>query len=73
MYAYSTNGGRSWKNNDGQDARQTALCTFPGITVAEIGRQYGLMNTHGQAVDSQGRIHVVMWHSSDESLAAAGS
>ena len=31
------------------------------------------MNTHGQAVDSRGRVHVVMWHCSDESLQAAGS
>jgi hypothetical protein len=45
----------------------------PGITVANIPRTLGLMNTHGQAVDSQGRIHVVMWHCTDESLAAAGS
>ena len=31
------------------------------------------MNTHGQAVDSRGRIHAVMWHCTDESLQAAGS
>jgi hypothetical protein len=31
------------------------------------------MNTHGQSVDSQGRIHVVIWHCSDASLKAAGS
>jgi hypothetical protein len=31
------------------------------------------MNTHGQAVDSKGRIHTVMWHCTEESLAAAGS
>ncbi len=73
MYAYSTNGGRSWKNNSGQDLDRPPYVHSPGIIVAEIGRQYGLMNTHGQAVDSQGRVHVVMWHSSDESLAAAGS
>jgi hypothetical protein len=73
MYAYSSNGGRSWKNNNGQDLDRPPYLHSPGITVAEIGRQYGLMNTHGQAVDSLGRVHVVMWHSSDETLAAAGS
>ena len=31
------------------------------------------MNTHGQAIDSRGRVHVVMWHCTDESLEAAGS
>jgi len=31
------------------------------------------MNTHGQTVDSQGRVHVVMWHCTDESLRVAGS
>jgi len=31
------------------------------------------MNTHGQAVDSQGRIHAVMWHCTDDSLRAAGA
>jgi arylsulfatase A-like enzyme len=73
MYAFSTNGGRSWKNNEGQMLERPPFVHSPGITVAQIGRQYGLMNTHGQAVDSRGRVHVVMWHSSDESLARAGS
>ena len=73
MYAYSENGGRSWVNNDGQDLKRPPYVHSPDITVAKIGRRYGLMNTHGQGVDSLGRIHVVMWHSSDESLEKAGS
>jgi hypothetical protein len=31
------------------------------------------MNTHGQAVDSRGRVHVVMWHCTAESIKAAGA
>lgn len=73
MYAYSTNGGRSWKNNAGEDLQRPPYVNSPGITVARIGRLYGLMNTHGQALDTEGRVHVVMWHSTDETLASAGS
>ncbi len=73
MYAYSTDGGDTWRNNEGQVLTEPAHVNSPSITVARISRQYGLMNTHGQAVDSQGRVHVVMWHCTDASLAAAGS
>ncbi len=45
----------------------------PGITVIDIPRTLGLMNTHGQAVDSKGRIHAVMWHCTEETLLAEGS
>jgi hypothetical protein len=31
------------------------------------------MNTHGQAVDTKGRIHAVVRHCTEETLAAAGS
>ncbi|MBN1796282.1 MAG: BNR repeat-containing protein [Sedimentisphaerales bacterium] len=34
----------------------------PGVTQAIIRRAYGLMNQHGQATDSQGRVHTVLWH-----------
>jgi len=73
MYTYSTDGGNTWRNDDGDVLTEPAHVNSPGITVAEISRQYGLMNTHGQAVDSQGRVHVVIWHCTDDSLAAAGS
>lgn len=73
MYAYSADGGNTWLNNDGQTLATPAHVNSPGITVARISRKHGLMNTHGQAVDSQGRVHVVMWHCTDESLRAAGS
>jgi len=73
MYAYSKNQGKTWINNVGVSLTEPPHLNSPGITVASIGRTYGLMNTHGQTVDSQGRIHVVIWHCSDASLEAAGS
>jgi hypothetical protein len=43
----------------------------PGVTVVKIPRNYGLINTQAQAIDPQGRAHVVMWHCSDASFAEA--
>ncbi len=73
VYAYSKDCGKTWLNNAGQLLVEPAGVNSPGITVANISRLHGLMNTHGQAVDSQGRVHVVMWHCTDETLRAAGS
>jgi hypothetical protein len=73
MYAYSADQGKTWLNNNGEVFTEPPGVNSPGLKVVDIGREYGLMNTHGQAVDSQGRIHVVMWHCSDESLEKAGS
>jgi hypothetical protein len=73
MYACSEDGGRTWFNNAGQALMVPPNVESPGIVVAEIGRGYGLMNNQGQAVDSEGRIHVVMWHCTDASLKEAGS
>ncbi|MDP6546181.1 MAG: BNR repeat-containing protein [Phycisphaerae bacterium] len=73
MYAYSEDGGKTWLNNQGKTLSTPPHVASPGVKVVDIARKYGLMNTHGQAVDSRGRIHVVMWHCSDESLKAAGS
>ena len=73
MYAYSEDRGKTWLNNHGEALRDPPHVNSPGITVVEISRNHGLMNTHGQAIDSQGRVHVVMWHCTDQSLQAAGS
>ncbi|MDT8300180.1 MAG: BNR repeat-containing protein [Sedimentisphaerales bacterium] len=73
MYAYSEDQGNIWLNNAGKPLAEPPHVNSPGITAANISRLHGLMNTHGQAVDSQGRIHVVMWHCSDQTLQAAGS
>lgn len=73
MYAYSEDRGKTWLNNAGEPLPEPAGVNSSGITVIEISRLHGLMNTHGQAVDSEGRIHVVMWHCTDKTIRAAGS
>ncbi len=73
MYCYSEDGGHNWRNNTGELLEGPARVDSPGIKVVAISRAYGLMNTHGQTVDSTGRVHVVMRHCSAESLAATGS
>jgi hypothetical protein len=37
----------------------------PDIIAVPIDRQYSLMNQQSQAVDSQGRVHTVMWYATD--------
>ncbi|TKJ35258.1 MAG: hypothetical protein CEE38_15630 [Planctomycetes bacterium B3_Pla] len=73
MYAYSKDRGGTWLNNKGELLGKPAGVNSPGITVVGISRLHGLMNTHGQAVDSKGRVHVVMWHCTDQTLRAASS
>jgi len=75
MYAFSEDRGFTWRNSQGEpvgDSRtagRVIRIDSPGITVVPIGREHYLMNTHGQAVDSHGRIHTVMWHATEASLA----
>ena len=73
IYVYSEDGGTSWKNNAGKAIDGPPHVNSPGIIVSDISRKYGLMNTHGQTVDSKGNIHSVVWHCSDESLKEADS
>ena len=73
VYVYSEDLGNSWQNSTGTKLEEPPGVNSPGVTVADIPRTLGLLNTHGQSVDSQGRIHVVVWHCSLESLAAANS
>ena len=73
MYAYSKDHGKTWLNNDGNKLKGPAALDSPGITVVTINEGYGLLNTHGQAVDSTGQIHTVIRHCDNESLKAAGS
>jgi hypothetical protein len=73
VYVYSEDRGNTWRNNAGRKLEEPPSVNSPGVTVANIGSEYGLVNTHGQAVDSEGRIHVVMRHCTDESLKSAGS
>ncbi len=73
VYVYSEDSGVTWINTNGERLDGPPHVNSPGVIVAGISRGHGLMNTHGQAVDSHGRIHVVMWHCTDESLQAVGS
>jgi hypothetical protein len=73
MYSYSKDNGVTWLNSNGDKLTKPAAVDTPGITVVKIPEEYGLMNTHGQAVDSKGRIHTVMLHCDDASLGAANS
>ena len=54
--------------------KSTSRCSYPnGYDYGPLGRLHATWVWHSQAVDSHGRIHVVMWHCSLESLAAANS
>ena len=73
VYVYSEDRGKTWSNSLGQILDGPPGIKSPGITVVDIPRSLGLMNTHGQAVDSKGRIHTVVWHCTEETLRAEGS
>lgn len=38
----------------------------PDVTVVTLDRYYGMMNQQAQAIDSEGRVHVVMFHCTPE-------
>lgn len=73
VYVCSLDSGKTWQNSDGQRVAAPVTLSTRGSKVAEIPRTMGLVNTHGQAIDSRGRVHVVMRLCTDESLAAIGS
>ncbi|AJR04497.1 BNR repeat-containing protein [Siansivirga zeaxanthinifaciens] len=73
MYAFSDDHGFTWKNNDGNVLNEIINVNSPGIVVQSIPRVWGLMNDHGQVIDSNGRVHVVMYHATQETIEAAGS
>lgn len=73
IYCYSEDLGRTWLNNRGEAIDGPPSVVTPGIKVVEIRRALGLLNTHGQAVDSQGRIHAVVSHCTEKTLKEAGS
>ena len=72
MHAYSEDRGFTWKNSRGElvgDSRPGGRpfgLDSSGIVVVPISRAYSLLNTQAQAVDSQGRIHVVISHLAEE-------
>ena len=71
MYAYSEDQGKTWLNNQGEVLTTPINTESPGVEVVDINERYGPQNQQTQAVDSKGRIHVVMRHSTDESIKAA--
>ena len=73
MYAYSDDAGFTWKNNDGNLLEEIINVNSPGVVVQSIPRVLGLMNDHGQVIDSKGRVHAVMYHATKETIEAAGS
>lgn len=73
VYVFSEDQGYTWKNNQGEALNEIPQVNSKGVVVHSIPRKLGLMNDHGQAIDSKNRIHVVMYHCTEETIAAAGS
>jgi hypothetical protein len=68
-YAYSENGGISWKNNDGTvigSPGNPMTTNSPGIRIAQLDRKEMLFNQQAQVVDDDNRVHALMWHRRDE-------
>jgi len=65
MYAWSDDGGATWRNNAGQTiattGRQSLSLTSPGVTARPLPYRWGIMNQVTQTLDRHGRLHVVMW------------
>ena len=73
VYVFSEDQGKTWKNNRGESLNEIPNVNSDGVTVWNIPRVLGLMNDHGQAVDSKGRVHVVMYHCTEATIKEAGS
>jgi hypothetical protein len=73
MYLYSDDDGQSWQTGSGSTVTGGGRVDTSGITAISIPRGLGLINSNAQTVDDQGRVHLVLRHCTDESLAAAGS
>lgn len=77
LYAYSDDRGWTWRNGagqvvgDGKTPGKAISLDSAGILAVPLGRDRCLMNTQAQAVDSQGGMHVVMWHATPETLTHA--
>ena len=69
LYLYSDDHGRSWKNNAGTTVGTTGT-TFVsknsvGIKVWTINQNRGLINQEHMAIDTSGRVHVLLSHMPD--------
>lgn len=65
----------SWVNEGSQviglatgssSTEQLITVASPDVTVVTLDRYYGLMNQQAQAIDSEGRVHIVMFHCTPE-------
>lgn len=69
-YVYSDDYGRTFYNSAGDlvaSASENPITQkTPGIIVKNIPRKSGIVNQEGQAVDSEGRIHVVIRHKEED-------
>lgn len=69
LYAYSDDNGRTWKNDLGAIVASTGASfiteSSPGIKVWTIKQNRGLINQEHMAVDSAGRVHVLLSHMPD--------
>ena len=54
VYVYSEDKGRTWLNNKGEVLKRPPYVKSPDITAVSIDEKYGLMNTHGQTIDTKG-------------------
>lgn len=78
-YACSPDGGIVWQNGAGEKLVQQpgvsgpVSIASPGITFAKLDRTWSVHNQQSQAVDSSGRVHVLMWHRRDDAPAADNS
>ena len=70
-YAYSADGGNTWKNNAGtiisdRDSGTPAPAQWSlnsaGLVVQPLSMNSSLMNQQAQNVDNEGKIHTIMWH-----------
>ncbi|MDN3663963.1 BNR repeat-containing protein [Algibacter miyuki] len=73
VYVYSEDNGYSWKNNFGKTLTEIPHVNSEDIVVQSIPRVLGLMNDQGQTIDSKNRLHVVMYHCTEETITNAGS
>ncbi len=68
MYAYSDDGGSTWKNNNGVAVASPGNplhLDSPGVNILDMDRRNTLMNQQAQIVDPDGGVHAVMWHATD--------
>jgi hypothetical protein len=76
-YAYSDDHGRTWRDNDGTIVAQTGSYAIARSTTSTrvwpIEQNRGLINQEDMAVDSFGRVHVLLSHIPDGITASSSS